>query len=144
VPVLKILSQKKVLMMMVVGYLLNEKQIRSMMIAESPIIRFTPSAYITNAQIDALIAALDSVLKIILCGDTYSLMRFMVGNRNQEDITKYFETGDPDTWLPASDDVDEMKMDESMFGMEPSLKRFSFEEMTQMMGHFATMDSLND
>ncbi len=68
----------EILNYIIAGYLLNKQSIRIAPTKTRNTIRFLPSAYITAAEMDDVIAALDRVFNMIHCANPGRLMRYVV------------------------------------------------------------------
>ncbi|MEW5944735.1 MAG: aminotransferase class III-fold pyridoxal phosphate-dependent enzyme, partial [bacterium] len=108
-------SEQGMLGAMLSGYLFHEHRIRTMpplntMVSRKPvnIIRIEPSAYITEAEIDSVVSALDKACEIISRSNAFEFSKFIVGaetpgeERVVEDFSKPAKQAAPDPYLESA------------------------------------------
>lgn len=143
-PIIRTLSEQKLLGYIIAGYLLHEHRVRiSTTLSNAFTLRLEPSAFVTNEDCDQVVAGIRSVAEILYKLNAGQLLRYVVGReqfgdsaeiacyRNVTVPTPLFEPGHKTvtfigTPLSARDFADG----------EPSLGDFSDDELSRLLERF--------
>jgi acetylornithine/succinyldiaminopimelate/putrescine aminotransferase/predicted amino acid dehydrogenase len=83
-PLIRVLSEQNLLGFFVTGWLLRERAIRvAPALSAHGTIRLEPSAFLSRAEIDRFIQALECVCSVLEAADSFQLARFVVGRAGE-------------------------------------------------------------